>query len=219
MTNSLGYALVDSLQATKIDPDGEITIGSFRYPGSILSVWTDAELAALNILPIKMAAPPPPGSEVLTEELRVIDGEPYLFQTFQEAPDLITPLIEAVNVERDRRIDAGMTYGGHLFQTRASDRENIANLGLLAMMKIESGAATPGDLRWFRPDKDFEWITADNQRVTMDAFGMRDFYLTGMAFKEALTFFARDVKDWLLDEERTRQELIEFDVNSLEWPT
>lgn len=218
MTHPYGYAFVDNLQATKVDPGGAIPIGMIRYPGSILSVWTDEELAGLNILPIKVAAPPPPGSEVLSEELRVIDGEPYLFQNFQEIPDLVTPLVEAVNEERDRRIDGGMTHAGHVFQTRASDRENIANLGLLALMQTSSGAATPGDLRWLRPDKDFEWITADNQRVTMDAFAMRDFYQAGMAFKDALTFFARDTKDWLLDPARTRQELIDFDLASLEWP-
>lgn len=90
-------------------------------------------------------------------------------------PDLLSnPTARDVDVERDRRIDAGVEFSGVLYQSRAGDRENIAGSAQLAFMAIVGGAQ-PNDLRWSDPAEDFFWIAADNSRVPMDAHTVVEF--------------------------------------------
>ena len=99
-----------------------------------------------------------------------------------------------VNQERDRRIEAGFSYGGTLFQSRAADRENMAGAATAALAALMNGAQS-GDLRWHGGDSDFAWIAADNTLVPMDAQGMFDFAQAAMAHKQAHIFAARVLKD------------------------
>ncbi|ADK99379.1 DUF4376 domain-containing protein [Brevundimonas subvibrioides] len=108
------------------------------------------------------------------------------------------PTVETVSREidreRDRRIDSGFTFDGHRYQSRASDRENIMGAAQLAMGALAQGAQA-GDLRWADPDQDFVWITADNELVPLDAPQVLALFQAGVAFKSALTFHARGLKD------------------------
>lgn len=99
-----------------------------------------------------------------------------------------------VDAERDRRIDAGFTFNGIVFQSRPTDRENIAGAAQLAFMAVVGGAQS-GDLRWASANTDYQWIAADNSIVTMDAPSVVDFGKAAAAEKQALIFAARTIKD------------------------
>ena len=101
---------------------------------------------------------------------------------------------DAIDAERDRRIDAGLTFNGVRFQTRAADRENVAGASQLATLAIMAGAQ-PGDLRWHGGAADFAWIAEDNSIVTMDAQMVIDFGKAVAAHKSAHIFAARALKD------------------------
>ena len=103
-------------------------------------------------------------------------------------------LTARVNEVRDARINGGFEHDGHTFQSAPSDRENIVGLAFAA----SGSPMTPGDLRWFNPDADFKFITADNQLVAMDAPAVVALYARGMGFKAAVTYFARAYKDAIL---------------------
>lgn len=99
-----------------------------------------------------------------------------------------------VDAERDRRIDAGVEFQSVIFQSRATDRENIAGAAQLGFMAIVGGAQ-PGDLRWSNPDQDFAWISSDNSLVPMDAQTVVAFGKAATERKQALIFAARQLKD------------------------
>lgn len=99
-----------------------------------------------------------------------------------------------VDFERDRRIDSGVEFNGVTFQSRATDRENIAGAAQLAFMAVVGGAQG-GDLRWASPDRDFAWIASDNSLVPMDAPTVVAFGKAAAERKEALIFAGRQIKD------------------------
>ncbi|WP_313410585.1 DUF4376 domain-containing protein [Stutzerimonas kunmingensis] len=99
-----------------------------------------------------------------------------------------------VDAERDRRIDSGFTFSGVLFQSRATDRENISGKALLAFMAQLNGAQ-PEDLRWANAQQDFAWIASDNSLVPMDAQTVIDFGNAAATHKQAHIFAARRLKD------------------------
>lgn len=105
--------------------------------------------------------------------------------------DALTALVD---VERDRRIDAGFTFKGVLYQSRATDRENITGAAQLGFMAIVGGAQ-PGDYRWASSTADFKWIADDNSASAMDAQTVVDFGKAAAAQKQALIFAARALKD------------------------
>lgn len=86
-----------------------------------------------------------------------------------------------VDTERDRRIAAGFTYAGKLFQARQFDLDNIRSMATAASVKIVQGAQD-GDLRWFDPNNDFYWIAADNTTMPMSAPDMVEFAMTAAAW-------------------------------------
>ncbi|MBU0809604.1 MAG: DUF4376 domain-containing protein [Gammaproteobacteria bacterium] len=99
-----------------------------------------------------------------------------------------------IDAERDRRIDAGVEFAGVTFQSRATDRENIAGAAQLGFMAMVAGAQ-PGDLRWSNPDQDFAWIATDNSLVPMDAQTVVAFGKAAAERKQTLIFAARQIKD------------------------
>ncbi|SOC45777.1 uncharacterized protein DUF4376 [Rhizobium subbaraonis] len=101
---------------------------------------------------------------------------------------------DRVNAERDRRIVAGLVFGGILYQTRDQDRENIAGAGALAIAAIMNGAQ-PGDYRWHGGDTDFTWIAADNSLHVMDAPTLIALGNAVVNHKAALIHAARVIKD------------------------
>jgi hypothetical protein len=101
---------------------------------------------------------------------------------------------DAIDAERDRRLDAGVTFNGTRFQTRPADRENVAGATQLATLAVMAGAQA-GDLRWHGGEADFAWIAEDNSLVTMDAQTVILFGKAVAAAKSAYIFAARVLKD------------------------
>lgn len=117
-----------------------------------------------------------------------------------ESPPAPTPeqvresMAELINEERDRRIDAGVTFNGVLYQSKATDRENIAGAAQMAFMAVVGGVQ-PGDLRWSNPDQDFAWICAENNLVPMDAQTVVEFGRAAALRKSDLIYAGRALKD------------------------
>jgi hypothetical protein len=100
----------------------------------------------------------------------------------------------AIDAERDRRIDGGVTFNGVRFQTGPADRENVAGATQLATLAVMAGAQA-GNLRWHGGASDFAWIAEDNSIVTMDAQTVIAFGQAVAAHKSAHIFAARALKD------------------------
>ncbi|MEC9247311.1 MAG: DUF4376 domain-containing protein [Pseudomonadota bacterium] len=111
-------------------------------------------------------------------------------------PAYVTPPITSheVDAERDRRIDAGFTFGGVLYQSRPEDRENIAGAATAALGAMVNGAQA-GDLRWHGGNSDFVWIAADNSTHTMDAQTVFNFGQAAMQHKQMHIFAGRALKE------------------------
>ncbi len=119
------------------------------------------------------------------------NGLPYLI----DAPILPVVVTGAqVDAERDRRIDSGVMFGGMLYQSKTTDRENISGAAQLAFMAV-IGGAQPGDLRWSTPDQDFAWICAENTLVPMDAQTVVELGRTAALRKSELIYAGRTLKD------------------------
>ncbi|KQS74520.1 DUF4376 domain-containing protein [Rhizobium sp. Leaf383] len=101
-----------------------------------------------------------------------------------------------VDRERDRRIAAGFTFHGNLYQAREQDIRNINGAATGAALALMQGAQ-PGDLRWQGGEADFGWIAADNAIVPMDVVTMVNFGRAAMAHVERLTMTGRSLKDRL----------------------
>lgn len=101
----------------------------------------------------------------------------------------------SVDAERDRRIAAGFTFNGAMYQARPiPDLQNISGAANAATIAVINGAQE-GDFRWADPDDDFEWIASDNTLVKMDAprtiaFGQAALRWVDVNFKAA-----RELKD------------------------
>lgn len=104
------------------------------------------------------------------------------------------PTAADVDVERDRRMAAGVEFKGSLFQSRPSDHENIIGAAQLAFMAVASGAKQ-GNLRWSDPNRDFTWIAADNSLVPMDAPAVVELGKAVIARKQSLIHAGRQLKD------------------------
>lgn len=103
-------------------------------------------------------------------------------------------LSDAINAERDRRIEASFTFRGKPFDFDPDSVANIAGAGALAGIAAAMGAIA-GDLRWAGPDRDFSWLAADNAPVPMDAPTCFAFARAAMRHKQANIFAARAIKD------------------------
>lgn len=135
----------------------------------------------------------------------VADGDPcpdevaigwtYDGTDFLPPPSVVpAPSASDVDSERDRRIAAGFTFGGVLYQSRPEDRENIMGAATAALGAMAAGAL-PDDLRWHGGDSDFLWIAADNSTHPMDAQTVFAFGQAALRHKQAHIFAARALKD------------------------
>jgi len=121
------------------------------------------------------------------------------------------PTAVDVDVERDRRIAAGFSFGGAFYQSRPEDRENIMGASTAALAAVMAGAQA-GDYRWHGGDSDFQWIDAINSMHSMDAQTMFSFGKAAMAHKQAHIFAARAIKD-------SPAIPTDFATNDAYWPT
>jgi len=152
---------------------------------------SDEALADFGYATVQRATQPEPPAghyAVRGPVVKTADGyfESWVFTS-------LTISAQDVDAERDRRIDAGITFQGKVYQSRAGDRENIAGAAQLAFMAMVAGAQ-PGDLRWAEEDEDFEWIAEDNSRVPMDAQTVVAFGKTAALRKQALVFAGSNLK-------------------------
>lgn len=97
-----------------------------------------------------------------------------------EIPAPVPVTTAAVDVERDRRIDGGFEFEGVRYQSRPTDRENIAGAALIALVD---------------PTYSTGWIAADNRVVEMDATTLLRFGRAAADHKQGLIFAARQLKD------------------------
>lgn len=114
-------------------------------------------------------------------------------------PELVDPpalaIVDAmIDAERDRRIDAGLRFAGVLYQSKTTDRENIAGAAQMAFMAVVGGVQA-GNLRWSNPDQDFAWICAENTLVPMDAQTVVEFGRAAALRKSELIYAGRALKD------------------------
>lgn len=110
------------------------------------------------------------------------------------------PNANAVDVERDRRIDAGFVFEGVHYQSRPEDRENIAGAKAAATDAITIYGAEPGNFAWQRlldpnAPEEFRWIAADNTTHPMDAQTAMRFGYAALNHKQAHIFAARTLKN------------------------
>lgn len=104
-----------------------------------------------------------------------------------------------VDIERDRRIEAGFVFEGVLYQSRPEDRENIAGAQKAATDAVALGAAA-GDFGWQRlldpnAPPEFRWIAADNTTHAMDAQTVMRFGYAALGHKQAHILAARELKN------------------------
>lgn len=129
---------------------------------------------------------------------RAVDGPDDMLpdEHYSEEQPELPAVTEAADVdaERDRRIDAGIRFQGVVFQSRTTDRENIAGAAQLGFMALTAGAQ-PNDLRWSDPDQDFVWIASDNTLVPMDAQAVVELGKIAAQRKQALIMAGRQLKD------------------------
>ncbi len=121
----------------------------------------------------------------------------------------------AVMAKRDERIDGGLTFGGHEFQTRAQDRENVAGASQLAALWLMQ-AGDANTLRWADPDRDFVWIDAVNELRPMSATTVIAFGRALAGMKSACIFHALGLKQ-AIDAASTEAEIRAIDI-AAGWP-
>lgn len=108
-------------------------------------------------------------------------------------PDL-QPTRENVNIERDRRLNAGFAFYGNVFDSDLLSVQKVTGATLKANLAISAGAAV-GDLRWFNPAEDFSWIAQDNSLVSLDAHDMAAMGDALALYHQQVIFAARDLKN------------------------
>ncbi|EUB97310.1 protein of unknown function DUF4376 [Rhizobium sp. CF080] len=121
-----------------------------------------------------------------------------------------------VDAERDRRIGAGFTFEGVLYQSDKEARENIMGAHKAASDAMMLFGAQSGDLAWrllldpAGPEV-FEWIASDNSRVPMDAPTVLRFGYAALSHKASHIFAASDLKS--MDPVP-----VDFATNPVYWP-
>lgn len=99
-----------------------------------------------------------------------------------------------VDAERDRRIDAGFTWQGKLWQSGADDRENINGAYSTALAYLLGGGVAD-ELYWTDQNTPLTWRAEDNSLVTMTPAMMIAFGNAALAHKKAHIFAGRALKD------------------------
>lgn len=150
--------------------------------------WLDADHSAIDCLfeGVKTSFPAQPGN-------RHYDDLVALNVTISDYVEP-APSSGAVNAERDRRMRV-FTFDGVAYSFDPVSRDNISGAAVLALGAISAGAQ-PGNLRWANPEQDFGWIALDNTVVPMDAQTCWAFAQAAAAYKSALIFAARALKDF-----------------------
>jgi hypothetical protein len=145
--------------------------------------------------PDRQVLGPPEALTLDDDGKRVLSTRTVRAKTAEEMEPLRAQRRAAVMAKRDEVIDAGFSFNGVIFQTSATDRENISGAAQMAFMALLAGGKLPGDLRWHDGADDFGWIALDNGVVPMDAPTVIEFAKAVAGFKSACIFYARYLKD------------------------
>ncbi|MFT7596617.1 MAG: hypothetical protein ACI8R4_003953 [Paracoccaceae bacterium] len=103
-------------------------------------------------------------------------------------------LSDAINAERDRRIEARFTFRGRRFDFDEASKMRITGAATLAGFAIGAGAQ-PGDYRWNGGAVGFTWLSRDNVAVPLDAPTMFAMGQAAAEHERAHIFAARAIKD------------------------
>lgn len=137
---------------------------------------------------------------------KILDGYPDGYEQIPVKPSnlhawdgaawvLGTRVIEAdeVDAERNRRINSGFRFDGHVYQSDPDSRENIAGAFNLALAHISQGGDA-NQTDWMEPGTSSEWRTRDNVQVPMTPSKMLDFGKAAFAHKASHIYAARALK-------------------------
>ncbi len=189
-------------------------------PGEPVAHAMIAAGVVVNLVKAELGMAAPDGFTLVPlGDSQVAVGWHYADGAFMAPPVDLAPLKaarrDAVMRLRDERIDGGLTFGGHEFQTRSQDRENVAGASQLAALWLMEG----GDrdtLRWANPAQDFVWIDASNSLRAMSAATVIEFGRALAGFKSACIFHALGLKQ-AIDAAATEAELAAIDITA-GWP-
>jgi hypothetical protein len=148
--------------------------------------WTAEDRAAYGIYVIEVEPIMP--RERVEVSYQLVDGVPVEIRT------QLPPTTTDVDIERDRRINDGMTWNEVRYQTKPADRENVHGAATMALAAMTMGAQ-PGDLFWHGGVQPFVWIAEDNSLNTFDAQTFFAFAQAMARHKSANIFMARALKD------------------------
>ncbi len=123
-----------------------------------------------------------------------------VFGQHWDGTNLTDPPVEItsgmINSERDRRIDAGFTFDGHVFQADDVSLRKISGAATGAIIAKGLGA-DPASANWAADGSEFSWVSADNTIIPMSPDEMLAFGMTALAHVDAHTKAARVLKGTL----------------------
>lgn len=152
---------------------------------------------------VEVAPPVANADQIVVEAIPINGAQAWTVQTLTgdalvaALVSLQGSLVASLNATRDNLIIGGFPFSAnavtYTIQSRSQDQENVLGLYNMAKEAIAAGAE-PGNLRWFDPDVDFTFITANNALLPVDAQGMIALFQAGVSYKASLTFKAFDGK-------------------------
>lgn len=114
------------------------------------------------------------GEELTTEQLSAINGFLNSLDETEEGLKIAKNIKNCiVNELRDSKIEAGFVFDGHVYDTTLESRLNLT----AALSGINSGLILP---------ENFTWRTQDNQNVSMDNDGLKNFAHAMLAWAETV---------------------------------
>jgi len=108
--------------------------------------------------------------------------------------ELNLPTTDAVNQERDRRINSGFIWDGNKFQSNQDSRENMAGAATSAIGYMSAGG-NPTTLYWASETEPFGWIAESNDIIPLSATAVVALANAAMAHKKRAIFVARELKN------------------------
>lgn len=119
-----------------------------------------------------------------------LPSAPYEMQFNVENP----PTPEAVNEERDRRLELDFAFNGVMFQRDNTSMKRITGAAALAGFAMGQGAQA-GDYYWHGGTQPFSWIASDNSVVQMDAQTVFAFGQAAAAKETGIIFAAKALRE------------------------
>lgn len=101
-----------------------------------------------------------------------------------------------VDLEQVRRTQLGFLYNGKLFGCDETATRNITAAGAQAGLAVRSvPPAVAGDYYWQDPSTPFQWITADNTLMPLDAYQTEEMSGVAATHVKRHIYAARTIKD------------------------